>query len=267
MWEALSLVVQIFIAGLLGWMVYQCFRVKGWISRVTQMDCDEIIEQLLAENAEPSASCSTAMPPVPGVGVASKREQLAALAAGGQTKQCLGRVLVPEQIDSMSDEEVEKLYIRYETWLGAAITKTLGNAILRLYALVAGTFLPIPPENQPKLVTDLEADPFIGHALSSATCQLYHKYGMFLAPVTTALATLKHCQFELKHKLNNKITDEYNESEAGATGIPAGITAAVATAGATRDPTGGSPIGESDKTRAGKRPQEGESRPGRGSSS
>ena len=56
-------------------------------------------------------------------------------------------------------------------------------------------FLPIQVENQPGLIADLEGDPFVGHALSSATCELYHRYGMFLAPLTTALTTIKHCQF------------------------------------------------------------------------
>jgi hypothetical protein len=49
--------------------------------------------------------------------------------------------------------------------------------------------LPIPPENQPTLVADLEADPFVGHALSSATCEQYHHYGMYPAPLTAALTT------------------------------------------------------------------------------
>ena len=56
-------------------------------------------------------------------------------------------------------------------------------------------FLPIPAENQPGLIADLEGDPFVGHALSNATCELYHRNGMFLAPLTTALTTIKHCQF------------------------------------------------------------------------
>ena len=43
-------------------------------------------------------------------------------------------------------------------------------------------FLPIPAENQPGLIADLEGDPFVGQALSSATCELYHRYDMFLAP-------------------------------------------------------------------------------------
>ena len=77
----------------------------------------------------------------------------------------------------------------------AAMTKTLGSAALQLYAGVVSMFLPIPAENQPGLIADLEDDPFVGQALSSATCKLYHRYGMFLAPLTAALTTIKHCHF------------------------------------------------------------------------
>ena len=33
--------------------------------------------------------------------------------------------------------------------------------------------LPIQAENQPGLVADFESDPFVGHTLSQATCELY----------------------------------------------------------------------------------------------
>ena len=66
------------------------------------------------------------------------------------------------------------------------MTKTLGSAALQLYAGSVSLFLPIPAENQPGLI----ADPFVGHALSSATCEQYHRYGMFLAPLTAALTTI-----------------------------------------------------------------------------
>lgn len=56
---------------------------------------------------------------------------------------------------------------------------------------MASMFLPI----QPELLAELEADPFVEHAVSSATCELYHHFGMLLAPVTAGLTTIKHCQF------------------------------------------------------------------------
>ena len=58
------------------------------------------------------------------------RERLAALAAGGRARQYLGKALSVDQVDNMDDEEVEKLYGRYEARLGAAMTKTLGAAAL-----------------------------------------------------------------------------------------------------------------------------------------
>ena len=75
------------------------------------------------------------------------------------------------------------------------MTKTLGSTALQLYAGVASMFLPIPAENQPGLIADLEGDPFVGQALSSATCELYHRYGIFLVPLTAVLTTMKHCHF------------------------------------------------------------------------
>jgi len=156
------------------------------------MDCDELIDQLLVEkDIGQSVDPATTQ-----VDTVAKREKLAALAAGGKATQYLGRALTPDQIDGMAGKEIEKLYARYEARLGAAVTKTLGACALQLYTSAASMFLPIPLENQPKLVADLEADPFVYHALSAATCELYHRYGMYLAPLTAALTTAKHCQFE-----------------------------------------------------------------------
>ena len=67
----------------------------------------------------------------------------------------------------------------------------------RVYATSTGMLLLllVPPGNQPNPVADLEEDPVVEHVLSIATCQLYHHYGMYLAPLTITLTTLKHCQF------------------------------------------------------------------------
>ena len=74
--------------------------------------------------------------------------------------------------------------------LEAAKTRTLGSTALQLYAGVVSMFLPIPAENQPGLIADLEGDPFVGHVLNGATCELYHHYGMFLTPLAAALTTI-----------------------------------------------------------------------------
>ena len=124
------------------------------------------------------------------------RERLVSIAAGGQAGRygllAHGKALTTSHIEELDDAEIERLYARYEPRLGAAMRKTLGSAALQLYAEWY-LFLPILAENQPGLIADLEGDPFVGHALSSATRELYHRYGMFFAPLTAALTTIKHC--------------------------------------------------------------------------
>ena len=111
-----------------------------------------------------------------------------------------------------------KLYARYEERLGAAMTKTLGSEAIQVYVGVASMFFPI--ENQPSLVVDLEADPFVGHALSSATCELYRRYGMFLAPLSAALTTMKHCQFG--HQCPQTMHDDGKQTDGGRNGKSVG---------------------------------------------
>ena len=115
--------------------------------------------------------------------------------AGVQAEHYLGRNVTAGQVDSMTGDEVECLYARYEARLGATMTKTLKTAALYFYSAAASMFLPLPTANQPKLIADPEADPFVEHALCTAICELYHKYDMFLAPLTAALIMAKNCLF------------------------------------------------------------------------
>ncbi|GFR59465.1 hypothetical protein ElyMa_001795100 [Elysia marginata] len=147
---------------------------------------DDLIDQLLEVDAkaadeagnaarQASAACQASTQPDDTSELAPQREKLVTIAAGEQAKQYLGKNWTVEDIDSLSEEEVAKLYARYEARLGAAMTKTLGRAALQLYTTVASMILPIPPENHEFLLTDLESDPFVGHALTSASCDLYHR--------------------------------------------------------------------------------------------
>ena len=195
-----SLALQLIIAVVLLPYV-RLARRAGIVARriLRKMNCDELIDELLGEDTKPEQKHVVSTAPSAGPentqGLERKRERLAALAIGGQAKHYLGRSVGADQIDAMEPDEVEKLYNRYEARLGATMTKTLGQAAIQLYATVAGTVLPIPVQNQLALAADLEADPFVSHAVSAAACELYHRYGMFLAPLTAALTTAKHCQF------------------------------------------------------------------------
>ena len=204
-----NFITQLFVLGILIWGTCEYIRLGRQVRhikrRIMSMDLDDIIDDLLeadSSKATTSTECRHAVAEDDTDTVASNstqvhqhRERLAALAAGGRARQYLGKVLSVDQVDNMGEDEVEKLYGRYEARLGAAMTKTLGAAALQLYTSVASMLLPIPPEEQPVLLADLEADPFVEHAVSSATCEMYHRFGMYLAPMTAALTTLRHCRF------------------------------------------------------------------------
>ena len=123
-----------------------------------------------------------------------KRERLAALVAGSQSWQYIGKEYTIEHIDLLPPDEIERLYMRYESRLGAIMTKTLGQAVIQLcMTAVSRVFPKIPPKELFALTADLNTDPFLGHMLNSACYELYHRYGMWLAPLTTVLTTAKHC--------------------------------------------------------------------------
>ena len=129
----------------------------------------------------------------------TKRERLSAIIAGGGSKQYLGKDLQMSDIDKMTPEQINKLYCRYEARLGASMTKTLGNSFINLYVMgVSKYFNVVDP---PKLIQDLEEDPFINHALTSSCCELYYRYGMYLAPLTAMLTTARHIDFNKKENI------------------------------------------------------------------
>ena len=214
------LIIQLLVLGILAWGVCEYIRLRHLLCNIKRrmtMDIDGVIDGLLeaddtsyhAEAKHDTKYQRQAGPErthggggeATGTATTSQQvvqqhwERLAALVAGGRARQYLGKALSVDQVDNMEEEEVEKFYGHYEARLGAAMTKTLGAAALQLYTSAASMFLPIPPEEQPELLSELEADHFVEHAVSSATCEMYHWFGMYLAPVTAALTTLRHCRF------------------------------------------------------------------------
>ena len=46
--------------------------------------------------------------------------------------------------------------------------------------------------NQDALSEDLENDPFLNSALQRFTCELYYRFGSFLAPLSVGIITSRH---------------------------------------------------------------------------
>jgi len=157
---------------------------------------DELVDSIIS-GAEDSAGLpaysSAATPEMEATtsgAIPKFRERLAALAAGGKARKFLGREYTAPQIDEMAPDEVERLYGRYQARLGAQIAESLGESLIGLYCHVASRFLPI--DNTESLAQDLKSDAFLGAALGGVCCELYHRFGSYLAPLSAAVTTAKH---------------------------------------------------------------------------
>ena len=108
----------------------------------------------------------------------------------GNSKLYLGKVYTEEQLAKLSEEEVEKLFNNYKAKLSGQMVKSLGRLIINMYSMGACAVLGI--SNQDALSKDLESDPFLNSALQRATCELYYRFGSFLAPLSIGIITRRH---------------------------------------------------------------------------
>ena len=90
----------------------------------------------------------------------------------------------------LSKEEVEKLFNNYEAKLSGQMVKSLGKSIINMYSMGACAVLGIT--NQEALSKDLENDPFLNSALQRFTCELYYRFGSFLAPLNVGIIMSRH---------------------------------------------------------------------------
>ena len=70
------------------------------------------------------------------------------------------------------------------------MVRSLGHSIINMYLMGACAALGI--SNQDALSEDLENDPFLNSALQRATCELYYRFGSFLAPISIGVIMSRH---------------------------------------------------------------------------
>ena len=70
------------------------------------------------------------------------------------------------------------------------MVKSLGRSVIHMYSMGACAALGI--SNQDVLSEDLENDPFLNSALQRFTCELYYRFGSFLAPLSVGIITSRH---------------------------------------------------------------------------
>ena len=108
----------------------------------------------------------------------------------GNSKLYLGKVYTEEQLAKLSEEEVEKLFNNYEAKLLGQMVKSLGKSIIDMYSMGACSVLGIT--NQEVLSEDLENYPFLNSALQRFTCELYYRFGSYLAFLSVGIITSRH---------------------------------------------------------------------------
>ena len=74
----------------------------------------------------------------------------------------------------------------------------MGKSIINMYSMGACAALGI--SNQDALSEDLENNPFPNSALQRFTCELYYRFGSFLAPLGVGLITRRHYLSESSNK-------------------------------------------------------------------
>ena len=108
------------------------------------------------------------------------------------------RPTLKNQLAKLSEEEVENRFNNHEARFSGQMVHLLGCSIINLYSMGACAALGIT--NQDDLSEDLENDPFLNSALQRFTCELYYRFGSFLAPLSIGIITSRH--YLSKHNKN-----------------------------------------------------------------
>ena len=124
----------------------------------------------------------------------TKHQKLLECVLTGNSKLYLGKVYTEEQLKKLSKEEVEKLFNNYKAKLSGQMVKSLGCSIINMYSMGACAVLGI--SDQGALSEDLENDPFLNSALQRLTCELYYRFGSFLAPLSVGIIMSRHYSSE-----------------------------------------------------------------------
>ena len=120
----------------------------------------------------------------------TKHQKLLKCILTRNSKLYLGKVYTEEQLAKLNEEEVEKLFNNYKAKLSGQMVKSLGHSIINMYSMGACAVLGI--SNQDALSEDLENDSFLNSALQRFTCELYYRFGSFLAPLSVRIITSRH---------------------------------------------------------------------------
>ena len=106
-----------------------------------------------------------------------------------------------KRLKNLTRKKWKKLFNNYEAKLSGQMVKSLGCSIINMYSMGACSALGIT--NQDALSEDLENDPFLNSALQRFICELYYRFGSFLAPLSVGMITSRHYLLSERNKNGN----------------------------------------------------------------
>ena len=102
----------------------------------------------------------------------------------------LGKAYTEDQLAKLNEEEVEKLFNNYEAKLSGQMVHSLECSIINMYLM--GVCAALGISDQDALSEDLENDPFLNSAFQRFTCEMYYRFGSFLAPLSVGIIMSRH---------------------------------------------------------------------------
>ena len=105
---------------------------------------------------------------------------------------------------------MDKLFNVYEAKLSGQMVKSLAKSIINMYSM--GACAALGMSNQDALSEELENDPFLNSALRSFTCELYYRFGSFLAPLSVGIITSRHYLSNKNGRMGDNKYEERTEN-------------------------------------------------------
>jgi hypothetical protein len=165
------------------------------------------LEEIISENLTTTIESSSVPEEDNDEKITEMRERLISIAVSGQSREYFSKNISSAEIEKMSEKDLKKLYSKYETKLGALTSKTIKSHCISAYVGVLGYLLPekFKIEDKENLKKELNDGPFLSLALSKSSCEIYHKFGCFLAPIEALLLTANNVNLNSNMQLPLKI--------------------------------------------------------------
>ena len=126
------------------WLAIKYFQFKKILYNIIKMATDQI-DQLLQDAVQDATLANITAANITAdisADTSKEKEKLILVVASGKSKQFLGKLMTTADIETLSDEDVQKLYARYEAALGGLITRQLKKHMCYAYSRVIQSICP-----------------------------------------------------------------------------------------------------------------------------